>query len=61
MFSRKRGDDEWILDCNITHDEKKAYTPHAAFELVYSTEDADGATLFPYEARIWHTNTKAGR
>lgn len=52
-FSRKLGDKEYVMDCNLGKERRRAYPPGKAFELVYPAEVKDVNVLEAYEARIW--------
>ena len=52
-YSRKQGESEYVIDCNLGKERRRAYAPGKAFELVYPANVMDKNVLEAYEARIW--------
>lgn len=52
-YSRKQGEKEYVIDCNLGKERRRAYAPGKAFELVYPANVEDKNVLEAYEARIW--------
>ena len=52
-YSRKLGDREYVMDCNLGKEKRRAYPPGKAYELVYPADVEDKNVLEAYEARIW--------
>ena len=59
VYSRKAGEREYMIDCNLGKDTQRAYKPGADYKMVYPSILASETTSFhmdtlgPYEARIW--------
>lgn len=52
VYRRSLDNAEYIVDCNLSSDKKKAYQSRGEYELIFPCE-ADKKTMMPYEARIW--------